>query len=241
MPFSKIRIVLIETSHPGNIGAAARAMKNMGLSRLSLVQPRQFPSAEATSRASGADDLLANAVVTDTLEEAIADCSLVIGASARLRSLSWPQLDVRECAAEVLRGSEGGEEIAILFGREHSGLTNEELERCQYLMHIPTNPEYSSLNLAQAVQVMAYELRVGLGKKTEAGEEETEYATGADLEGFFEHLEQTLVDIDFLDPDNPRQVMRRLKRLFSRTRIEKVEHNILRGILTAAQKAVGKK
>lgn len=240
MPFPKLRIVLIETSHPGNIGAAARAMKNMGLARLYLVRPRQFPSAEATARASGADDLLAGAQLCQSLEEAIADCSLVVGASARLRSLSWPQLDARACAAEVLKAQTGGEEIALLFGREHSGLTNEELERCQYLMHIPTNAEYSSLNLAQAVQVMAYELRMALDTAPEAASE-AEFASAEDLEGFFAHLEQTLVSIDFLDPDNPRQVMRRLRRLLSRTRLEKVEYNILRGILTAVQKAAGQK
>ena len=156
---SNIRIVLVHTSHPGNIGATARAMKNMRLEQLVLVQPAQFPSAEATARASGADDLLARARCCATLDEAVADCALVIGASARLRSVRWQEFDPRACAQEVLQASAHAP-VALVFGREQSGLTNEELERCHALVHIPSNPEYASLNLAQAVQVLAYEVHM---------------------------------------------------------------------------------
>lgn len=234
---NRVRIVLVDTSHPGNIGAAARAMKNMCLSRLYLVQPQRFPHAEATARASGADDLLASAVVCDSLSEALTGCSLVVGASARLRRLKIPQLDPRQCAERVLRETRQTD-VAILFGREHSGLTNEELARCHYLMHIPSNPDYSSLNIAAAVQVMAYELRMASGALdgVVVGED-TEPPVGAEeMERFYAHLCETLVDIGFLNPDNPRVMMRRLRRLFNRARPNQVEMNILRGILTAAQK-----
>ncbi len=234
---NRVRIVLVDTSHPGNIGAAARAMKNMCLSRLYLVQPRQFPHAEATARASGADDLLASAVVCDSLPEALTGCGLVVGASARLRHLKIPQLDPRQCAERVLRETQQTE-VAILFGREHSGLTNEELALCHHLMHIPSNPDYSSLNIAAAVQVMAYELQMASGAPGAAASgEDTEPPVGAEeMERFYVHLRETLVDIGFLNPDNPRVMMRRLRRLFNRARPNQVEMNILRGILTAAQK-----
>lgn len=231
---ANIRIVLVGTTHPGNIGGAARAMKTMGLSALHLVDPRQFPSAEATARASGADDLLARARVHASLDEAVADCGLVFGASARPRTIPWPVMDARETALRALAEAAQAP-VAVVFGREHSGLTNEELERCNYHIHIPANPEYSSLNLAAAVQVVAYELRVAAlqGASVEAKEEPP--ATAEEVEGFYRHLEQTLVDIGFLDRDNPRQLMRRLRRLFGRVRLEATETNILRGILTAAQ------
>jgi len=234
---NRVRIVLVDTSHPGNIGAAARAMKNMCLSQLYLVQPRQFPHAEATARASGADDLLASAVVCDSLPQALAGCGLVVGASARLRHLKIPQLDPRECAGQVLREAQRME-VAIVFGREHSGLTNEELALCHYLMHIPSNPDYSSLNIAAAVQVMAYELQMANRMPGEAvSEEDAEPPVDAEeMERFYRHLRETLVDIGFLNPDNPRVMMRRLRRLFNRARPNQVEMNILRGVLTAAQK-----
>lgn len=234
----KVRIVLVDTSHPGNIGATARAMKNMGLSRLYLVQPQQFPHAEASSRASGADDVLAEAVVCGSLDEALVDCALVVGASARLRSLSIPQLDPRQCAMQV-HAEAPKCEVALVFGREHSGLTNDELGRCHYLVHIPSNPDYSSLNLAAAVQVLSYELRMtALAGETLENEQEDEepLATADDMARFFEHLQLTLEQIGFLDPENPRIMMRRLRRLFNRARPNEVEMNILRGILTATQK-----
>lgn len=235
-----IRIVLVETSHPGNIGATARAMMNMGLEHLYLVQPKKFPAADATARASGATGILTRAVVCEDLDQAIADCACVYGASARLRSLPWPVVEPRECAAQALAEAAGGP-VALVFGREHSGLTNEELERCQALVNIPTNPKFSSLNVAAAVQVLAYELRLaaraasgGDAPSFEAGDEP---ASAEDMAGLYTHLERGLVELDFLDPDNPRQLMRRLKRLFNRARLERTEVNILRGILTAATKA----
>ena len=234
---NRVRIVLVDTSHPGNIGAVARAMKNMCLSRLYLVQPRQFPHAEATARASGADDLLAAAVVCDSLPEALTGCGLVIGASARLRHLKIPQLDPRQCAERVV--SEARQrDVAIIFGREHSGLTNEELALCHYLMHIPSNPDYSSLNIAAAVQVMTYELQMASCVQGEvaSGEDAEPPASAEEMERFYSHLRETLVDIGFLNPDNPRVMMRRLRRLFNRARPNQVEMNILRGILTAAQR-----
>jgi RNA methyltransferase, TrmH family, group 1 len=238
MALSRLRVVLIETSHPGNIGAAARAMKVMGLSRLYLVRPQQFPCAEATARASGADDLLTRAVVCDSLDEALVDCSLVMGASARLRSLPWPLSDARSAAQRAAAGAVAGQEVALVFGREHSGLSNEELQRCHYLLHIPANPEFSSLNLAAAVQVVSYELRMAMLGEEPLAADEGDYASADELESFYAHLEQTLIAVGFLDPDNPRQVMRRLRRLYNRARTERVELNILRGILTETQKRV---
>jgi tRNA (cytidine32/uridine32-2'-O)-methyltransferase len=238
MALARLRVVLIETSHPGNIGAAARAMKVMGLSRLYLVRPHQFPCAEATARASGADDLLTRAVVCDSLEQALADCSLVLGASARLRSLPWPLSDARSAAQRAAAGAVAGQEVALVFGREHSGLSNEELQHCHYLLHIPANPDFSSLNLAAAVQVVSYELRMALLGDEPLAPDEGDYASADELESFYAHLEQTLISVGFLDPDNPRQVMRRLRRLYNRARTERVELNILRGILTETQKRV---
>jgi TrmH family RNA methyltransferase len=238
LDFPRIRIVMVETTHPGNIGAAARAMKNMALERLYLVTPRLFPHEEATARASGADDVLAAATVCDTLSEALTGCSLVFGASARsLRSIPWPQVDGRGCA-EVVRQQPAETEVALVFGREHSGLSNEELELCNYLVHIPTNPDYSSLNVAAAIQVLAYELhmaRIGAWQEPVSNKGD-ELASADEVEGFFAHLEQTLVATDFLDPDNPRQLMRRLRRLFNRAQLERTEVNILRGILTSVTK-----
>jgi tRNA (cytidine32/uridine32-2'-O)-methyltransferase len=232
---SNIRIVLIGTTHPGNIGAVARAMKNMCLSRLYLVQPKEYPCAEATSRASGAHDLLAEAQVCADLDEALTGCRMVVGASARLRSVEWPQLEPRECADRLLAEAAEGE-VALIFGRESSGLSNEELDRCHYLVHIPANEAYSSLNLSQAVQVLAYEIyRTSLqGHKTEPGER-PDLATAEMLEGLFRHLDRTMLDIGFSDPRQSDKLNRRLRRLFLRARPDRDELNILRGILSAAQ------
>ncbi len=235
---NKLRIVLVDTSHPGNIGAAARAMKNMGLEQLYLVNPKLFPHADATARASGADDILAKAVVCETLDEALAGCGLVVGASARLRRLSIPQWNPRECA-ERIWAEDANSETAIVFGREHAGLTNEELGRCHQLVHIPCNPDYSSLNLAAAVQVLCYECRMVAEAEltdSEVVEKGEPPATADDMTRFYEHLRETLVEIGFLDAGNPRIMMQRLRRLFNRARPNEVEMNILRGILTAAQK-----
>jgi TrmH family RNA methyltransferase len=229
------RIVLVNTSHPGNIGAAARAMKNMGLSELCLVDPKHYPDAEATARASGADDVLAGASCYQTLDEAIAGAVLVIGASARCRSLPVPLLDPRGCARLVQEQSGSGC-AAVLFGRERTGLTNEELDRCHYLVQIPTNPEYPSLNIAAAVQVIAYELRMLGQDPAVVVDTVPAYATAAQMEQFYAHLEVTLTELEFLDPQQPKQLMRRLRRLFARARPDQNEMNILRGILTAVNK-----
>lgn len=239
---SRIRIVLVNTSHPGNIGGAARAMKNMGLSQLVLVDPAVFPSAEASARASGADDILANARVVPTLEEALVGCSLVMGTSARDRSLPWPLLDPRACASKAVEDAQAGGEVALVFGREHAGLTNDELQRCHFHVHIPSAPEFSSLNLAAAVQVLAYEVRLAfLALPTSvpavAAEPVAELATAEELEGFYGHMEAALVEIGFLDPEKPRHLMARLRRLYSRCRMERTEVSILRGILTETRKA----
>jgi tRNA (cytidine32/uridine32-2'-O)-methyltransferase len=236
-----IRVVLVNTSHPGNIGGAARAMKNMGLSRLVLVQPKEFPAADASARASGADDVLAGAQVVDSLEQALVGCSLVMGTSARERSIPWPLIDPRECGAKAVEHAVGGEEIALVFGREHAGLTNEELQRCHFHVHIPSNPDFSSLNLAAAVQVLAYEVRMawlaveGTAQRVEKVDA-SELATMDEMELFYEHLEKTLVDIGFLDPEKPKHLMARLRRLYGRSSVERPEMSILRGILTETQK-----
>ncbi len=231
---SQVRIVLVGTTHPGNIGAAARAMKNMGLSDLALVQPKVFPSSEATARASGADDILERAQVHETLEAAIADRELVIGASARLRTIPWPQLDAREAASLV---ASRPVKAAILFGREHSGLDNEELERCHYLLHIPCDPGFSSLNIAAALQVVAYELFLAFQQEPKALQAPmSPPATAEQMESFYQHLDEALHQVRFLhDKKASPSLMRRLRRLFNRTQLEQKEIHILRGILTAVQ------
>jgi len=238
-----MRIVLVNTSHPGNIGAAARAMKNMGLSKLYLVRPRQFPHPEATWRAASAVDVLEGAVVTTRLMEAVGDCQFIVGTSARERRIPWPLLDPRRCA-ERIAGLSAGEQVAILFGREDRGLTNDELKCCNLHLNIPTSRAYSSLNLAMAVQIVCYELRMQLayGALPATADEEWDapFATVANMERFYAHLEQTLTEIGFLDPAAPRQLMARLRRLFSRVRLDEMELNILRGILTETGKWVAK-
>jgi TrmH family RNA methyltransferase len=242
-----IRVVLVNTSHPGNIGGAARAMKNMGLSRLVLVQPRDFPSADAVARAAGAVDILDNARIVGSLEEALDGCGLVLGTSARNRHIPWPLLDPRECAAACMEQVEQAGEVALVFGREDSGLSNDELQRCHFHVHIPSDPEFSSLNLATAVQVLTYEVRMAWlaaqGQPTKMAKLETHAeqsslpVTADELERFYAHMESTLVQIGFHDPENPRHLMPRLRRLYGRSNISKLEMNILRGILTETQKA----
>lgn len=231
-----LRIVMVHTTHPGNIGAAARAMKNMCLTELVLVAPRDFPNAEASARASGADDLLSAARVVGTLAEAVGDCRIVIGASARLRSVSWPLLAPRE-AALLARAESTRAPVSIVFGRESSGLSNEELDLCTHLVHIPTNPEFSSLNVAMAVQVISYELMQARREHEEiaTGEPDASAASNAEMEGFFAHLEQALDDIGFIDAGRSEKLLRRLRRLFHRASPASDEVNILRGILSAAQ------
>jgi len=238
-----IRIVLVNTTHPGNIGGVARAMKNMGLSRLYLVAPRKFPHEEADWRAASAQDVLENAVVCTTLEEAIGDCQFVAGTSARERRIPWPLLDARQCAERIAVASEK-EQVAVLFGREDRGLTNDELKCCNLHLNIPSDASYSSLNLAMAVQIVAYELRMlalaGQLPVAEDDQWDAPFSTRDNMERFYTHLEETLVDIEFLDPAAPRQLMARLRRLYSRVRLDEMELNILRGILTETQKWVKK-
>lgn len=230
-----IRIVLVETTHPGNIGATARAMKNMGLARLFLVKPQHYPSADATARAAGADDLLAGAVLCDSLDEALVGCGVVFGASARARKIAWPQLEPRQAAGRALVAVAAGE-VAFVFGREHAGLSNEELDRCNFLVTIPTNPEFASLNVAAAVQVISYELRMASRVAPPTSELNEPLASAEARERFYQHLEQVLTDLEFLDPNNPKHLMRRLRRLFNRVELDCNEVNILRGILTAVER-----
>ena len=218
-----IWIVLVGTTHPGNIGAAARAMKNMGLSDLRLVRPKFFPHEEATARASGASDILERAKVTDSLADALADCTYVAGASARSRTINWPCIGPRDCAERMIRESANGP-VACVFGPEKTGLHNDDLDLCHTLLTIPTDPGFSSLNLAMAVQVVTYELRVaGMLDEGPSFDAEAPPATGEEMEHFYTHLEQVLRDIEFLDPDNPRHLMRRMRRLFIRARPDKNE------------------
>ena len=237
MPLNRIRIVLVATSHAGNIGACARAMKTMGLTRLVLVDPLHFPDAEATARAVGAEDILDNAQLCAGLDEALADCHLVIGTSARNRRIPWPLLMPDEAAQRAVQES-AERDVALVFGRERTGLTNDELDRCHLLVNIPTDPNFSSLNLAAAVQVLAYEVRRAtlaghLAKPDAATLLGEPLATAADVQRFYDHLEQVLVETRFLDPANPRLLMRRLMRLFNRVQLTDNEVKILRGFLSA--------
>ena len=235
-----VRIILVGTTHPGNIGAVARAMRNMGLSELMLVNPRHFPHPDATARASGAEDILLSAAVVGSLDEALRDSTFVAGASARSRSIGWPSMAPRECAARLLAENQNGKS-AVVFGPEHSGLTNDDLDRCHTLLTIPTDPEFSSLNLAMAVQVMSYELRLArIDGVREEFIPDVPLATGEELQQFYTHLEQVLRSSGFLDPENPRHLMRRLRRLFGRAAPDKNEINILRGIFASLDADGGK-
>ena len=231
---SNIKIVLVQTSHPGNIGAAARAMKNMGISDLALVNPLNFPCAEATSRASGADNVLSNATVHSSLKEALAPCELVLGASARIRHLGWSEVGPKK-GSELVVSAAKNAPVALVFGRENSGLTNEELELCHHLLHIPTNPNFSSLNVASAVQVLCYELYSAvLGEQViEVPEPEDRPATSQEFEGFFDHLLSTLEKTEFLQLYKTKRLQQRIRRIFYRSELNRTEVNILRGILTA--------
>lgn len=226
---ARLRIVLVGAQHPGNIGAAARAMKVMGLSDLALVAPERYPDAQASARASGADDVLEAARVHARLEDAIGDCVLAIGASARSRRTHWPLVDAREAARRALDLAQN-RTVALVFGRERSGLENAELDLCQLHLQVPTNPDYRSLNLAAAVQVVCYELRMAAGDTPEPVPAHEPVAT-ADMEGLFAHYHEVLVASGFLDPEAPGVLMRRLRRLFNRAALDRTELNILRGAL----------
>jgi tRNA (cytidine32/uridine32-2'-O)-methyltransferase len=238
-----IRIVLINTQHPGNIGAAARAMKNMGLAQLYLVDPKDYPADKAVWRAGHATDVLEQARIVATLDEAIADCGFVLGTSARERSIPWMLHTAREAGISAVQEA-SQHPVAILFGREDRGLTNEELQRCNAHLHIPTNPVYNALNIAAAVQVICYELRLAatdyaeVPEKPQWAEWDIAPATAREVDFYLNHLEQTLVEIGFHNRDNPRQTMTRLRRLFTRIRPDQMELSILHGILTGTQHVV---
>ncbi|GAA3911446.1 tRNA (cytosine(32)/uridine(32)-2'-O)-methyltransferase TrmJ [Litoribacillus peritrichatus] len=242
---SNIRIVMVNTTHPGNIGAAARAMKTMGLSELVLVEPKRPIDDEAIARSSGATDVLESAQIVPSLEEAIEDCGLVIGTSARSRSIPWPLLNPRQCAEQSVLTSKR-QKVAIIFGREDRGLTNEELAKCNFHVHIPTNPDYSSLNIGAAIQVICYEMRMAIELQVSGDEQlwgvewDRELASSKELDGLIDHLEQVMVTSEFLDPENPRYIMTRMRRLFNRAMPDKVEVNVFRGILSSITKKLGR-
>lgn len=233
----QIRIVLVGTTHTGNMGSVARAMKTMGLSQLWLVSPKELPDGQAYALAAGASEVLASAKVVENLEDAISDCGLIVGASARSRTLSWPMLEPRECGEKAVFEAQQ-KPVALVFGRESSGLSNEELQLCNFHVCIPANPEYSSLNLAMAVQIVTYEVRVAAlaAKPRVQTTEDQVYPTSEQMERFYLHLEQTLNDTGFIIKQHPGVVMTKLKRLFTRARPEDAELNILRGILTSMQR-----
>lgn len=245
--YDNIRVVMVNTTHPGNIGSAARAMKTMGLGRLYLVDPKTFPSEEAVWLASGAVDVLENATVVKTLKEAVSDCGLVVGTSARLRRIPWPVFEPRRCG-EVVTAESQRNEVAIVFGREAMGLSNEELQMCNFHVNIPGNPEYEVLNVAAAIQLICYEVRMAHLELERAGETSQEntipiewirwdepIASHDEVEKFHDHLTEVLLELEFFDPDNPKQVLTRLKRLFNRSRMDKTELNIMRGVLSRIQ------
>ena len=240
----RIRIVLSHTSHPGNIGAAARAMKTMGLSRLTLVNPKCFPDAEAVSRAVGADDILGRSVVCSSLDDALADTVFAVAISARQRSLGPAPMQAREAAPEILALAAEGE-VALVFGNETAGLSNAEVQRCQRTVFIPANPEYTSLNLGSAVQLLCYELRLAAfdGRPpvvSKAIPFASPLATNDDVERFYAHLERVMISTEFLDPQQPKRLLPKLRRLFGRSELERDEINILRGILDAVEKKIKK-
>lgn len=233
-----LRIVMVETSHPGNIGSAARAMKVMGIKDLRLVTPRKPFSQETFALASGANDIIEQAQIVPTLQDALADCQIVVGASARSeRTLQWPQMDARECGTFVAEQLPQQKKIALVFGRERTGLTNEELDHCNTLVHIPMAFDFLSLNIAMAIQVLAYECATAVRLATPVlpvvADPDEALANAEALEGFYAHLEQSMIDARFLDPENPRLLMRRMRRLFGRASVTVSEMNILRGMLAA--------
>ncbi|WP_159566894.1 tRNA (cytosine(32)/uridine(32)-2'-O)-methyltransferase TrmJ [Budvicia diplopodorum] len=234
-----IRIVLVETSHTGNMGSTARAMKTMGLTNLYLVNPLVRPDSQAIALAAGASDIIGRASIVDTLDEALVGCRLVVGTSARSRTLQWPMLEPRECGVKMTQEASQAP-VALVFGRERVGLTNDELQKCHYHVAIPANPDYSSLNLAMAVQILAYEIRVAwLDQQAENAAplplEQEEYPLAEDLERFYQHMESVLLNIGFIRASHPGQVMNKLRRLINRSRPESQEINILRGILSAIE------
>ncbi len=246
----KIKVVLVNTSHTGNMGSAARAMKTMGLSKLVLVDPKSEPDGKASALAAGATDVLGQAEIVDNLEQAVADCGLVVGTSARSRTLSWPMLDSRECGEKLVTEAENYP-VALVFGRESSGLTNEELQLCHYHVCIDANPVYSSLNLAAAVQTLCYEIRMHFLHGTKAQNQVsvkdedafddapdalTDYPLSEELQQFYEHFERTFSNTGFIRKKHPGAVMSKVRRMFNRARLESSELAILRGMLSSIDK-----
>lgn len=238
MDFNSVRIILVGTTHPGNIGSTARAMKTMGFNSLYLVEPKSFPDYKANELAAGSDDILNNARVCGSLDEALIGCQLILATSARPRDLALPGL-VPAAAAELIQQQATGTQVAIVFGREHSGLSNEELLKCHFHIHIPSNPEYSSLNLSQAVQIMVYELRMKfLQPAATVSNHAVDYASAEEVEQFYTHLKNVFIEIEFLKESNPRRLMQRVRRLFNRANLEKMEVSLLRGMLSQVQKSL---
>jgi len=246
LPLANIKIVLIQTFHPGNIGSAARAMKTMGLSNLCLVNPRQFPDDEATAMSANAEDLLQNATVYDSLESAVSDCQLVIGTSARDRTFSLPPLLPEQCAEKLVNEAKIGK-VALVFGRERMGLHNDEIQQCHFQVNIPANPNYPVMNIASAIQVLCYEIFRELSRSTFLAQQQSsktiahvspniphsdDYPLNQELNQFYQHLEGTLTRIEFLKPKHQGQTMLRFQSLFRRARLEKKELNLLRGLLS---------
>jgi tRNA (cytidine32/uridine32-2'-O)-methyltransferase len=234
---NSVKVVLVGTTHPGNIGATARAMKNMGILDLALVEPKEFPSDVATFRSKAAKDILEKASVHISLEEAISECELVVGTSARGRTVPWPVLNPREAAEEMHKSSLNGK-VAIVFGREDRGLTNEELGLCNFHVHIPSDPEYSSLNLSQAVQILAYEIRLSYLQDRHVNEEywDVELANNEQTERLINHMDELMQEVDFYDVENPRKLLVRVRRFFKRSKIDVMEANIFRGLFATIQK-----
>ena len=233
---NSIKVVLVGTTHPGNIGATARAMKNMGILNLVLITPKEFPSDVATYRSKAAKDVLEKAEVFDDLESAVSDCELVIGTSARGRTVPWPILNPKKAAEEVSNAALNNN-VAIVFGREDRGLTNDELGLCNLHVHIPTDSEYSSLNLAQAVQILVYEIRVAaLDNEEEQDYWDVELANNEQTERLINHMDELMQEVEFYDVDNPRKLLLRVRRFFKRSKIDVMEANIFRGLFAAIQK-----
>ncbi|MDP6979280.1 MAG: RNA methyltransferase [Myxococcota bacterium] len=231
MSLRDIRIVLVEPQHPGNIGAVARAMKTMALANLVLVKPREFPSDEAHARASGAHDVLERAHVAGTLGEAVGDCAYVVGTTSRGRAFPLPLLSARECGETIVREASTGAPAAILFGPERTGLRNQDMDACTHQVRIPTNPEYASLNLGSAVQLLGYEVFLASGEAPPVEQPEVDYPSHSDLEYFYKHLEDTLASRDFILPDMHEATYAKLRRLFGRARPSVGELKLLHSLV----------
>ena len=238
-----IKVVLVGTTHPGNIGAAARAIKTMGLSKLDLVCPKEFPSNEATYRSKAAKDILEKASIHETLFESVKGCEMVIGTSARNRKVPWPVLNPKNASKEINKAVKNNSKVAIVFGREDRGLTNEELGLCNLHIHIPTNEDYSSLNLAQAVQIVTYEIRMNfleLESLKNDQEWDVELASAEQTERLIEHMDELMKEVEFYDIENPRKLLMRVRRFFKRSGIDVMETNIFRGLFSTIQKKLNK-